>query len=88
VYDQVRVLERRVKDIDRQLARVAKADPIALRLLTILGIGVITATALLGTVGHIHAFSRARYFASWLGLTPSERSRPLINDWPPVRGSP
>jgi transposase len=74
VYDEVLALERRVKDIDRQLARVAKADPVARRLLTIPGIGVITATALLGTVAHIHAFRRARYFASWLGLTPSERS--------------
>src|ERR1051325_8232075 len=41
---------------------------------TIPGIGVITATALLGTVGDIHAFRRGRQFASWLGLTPSEHS--------------
>jgi transposase len=74
VYDEVRALERDIKDIDRQLARVAAADPVAQRLLTIPGIGVITATALLGAVAHIHAFRRARHFASWLGLTPSERS--------------
>lgn len=74
VYDEVRALERRVEAIDRQLARVAKADPVAQRLLTIPGIGVITATALLGAVAHIHAFRRGRHFASWLGLTPSERS--------------
>ncbi len=74
VYEEVRALERRVEDIDRQLVRVAKADPVAQRLLTIQGIGVITATALLGAVAHIRAFRRARYFASWLGLTPSERS--------------
>ena len=29
---------------------------------------------LVGTVGHIHAFRRARQFASWLGLTPREYS--------------
>jgi transposase len=74
VYDEVRILERRIKDIDRQLTRIAAADRVAQRLLTIPGIGVITATALLGTVPHIHAFRRARHFASWLGLTPSERS--------------
>jgi transposase len=74
VYDEVRALERDIKDIDRQLARVSAADPVAQRLLTIPGIGVITATALLGAVAHIHAFRRARHFASWLGLTPSERS--------------
>ncbi len=74
VYDEVRALEQRVKEIDRQLARVAAADLVAQRLLTIPGIGIITATALLGAVAHIHAFRRARHFASWLGLTPSERS--------------
>ncbi len=29
VYDEVRALERRVTDLDRQLAHVAKADPVA-----------------------------------------------------------
>jgi transposase len=77
VCDEVHALERRVKDIDRQLARVAAADPVAQRLRTIPGIGVITATALLGAVAHIHAFRRGRHFASWLGLTPSERSSGL-----------
>jgi len=74
VYEEVHVLEHRVKELDRQLARVAAADPVAQRLLLIPGIGVITVTALLGAVPHIHAFRRARHFASWLGLTPSERS--------------
>ena len=44
------------------------------RLQTIPGIGLLTATALVGSVGHIHAFRRARQFASWLGLTPREHS--------------
>ena len=35
---------------------------------------LLTATALVGTVGHIGAFRRARQFASWLGLTPREHS--------------
>ena len=38
------------------------------------GVGLLTATALVATVGHIHAFRRARRFASWLGLTPREWS--------------
>ncbi len=28
----------------------------------------------MGSVGHIHAFARARQVASWLGLTPREHS--------------
>jgi transposase len=56
------------------LAAFAVADPVVQRLLQIPGIGVITATALVATVGHIHAFRTARRFASWLGLTPKEHS--------------
>ena len=48
--------------------------PVVTRLRTIPGIGLLTATALVGSVGHIHAFRRARQFASWLGLTPREHS--------------
>jgi transposase len=71
---EVRELERRVHTIDRQLAATAAADPVIARLLRIPGIGILTATALMATVGHIHAFRTARRFASWVGLTPSERS--------------
>jgi transposase len=35
-------------------------------------VGIVTATALIGAVSHIHAFRRGRDFASWLGLTPRE----------------
>ena len=61
-------------DLERELRRLADADPVVTRLRTIPGIGLLTATALVGTVGHIHAFRRARQFASWLGLTPREHS--------------
>ena len=41
---------------------------------TVPGVGVLTATALVAAVPHIHAFRRGRAFASWLGLTPREYS--------------
>lgn len=71
--EQVRTLEGRIAQIDAQLARVAREHPAAQRLQQIPGVGVITSTALVGAV-HIHAFRRARQFASWLGLTPRESS--------------
>ena len=70
--DEVRALEARVAALDTQLATVLAQDETGLRLQTIPGVGVITATALLGSVPHIHAFRRGRQFASWLGLTPRE----------------
>ena len=60
--------------IDKQLAGVVREHAVARRLVEIPGVGVITATALIGAVGHIHAFRRGRHFASWLGLTPRESS--------------
>jgi transposase len=72
--EEVTDLERRVGEIDRQLSQLAEEDPIARRLQTVPGVGVIVATGLLGSVPHIHSFRRGRQFASWLGLTPREAS--------------
>src|SRR5204862_7005446 len=74
IYEEVRQLEACIGALERELRAVADADPVATRLREIPGIGLLTATALVGTVGHIHAFHRARQFASWLGLTPREHS--------------
>ena len=74
VLDELRDLEARITVLDEQLAIVADADPVARRLQTVPGVGVMVATSLLGSVPHIHAFRRGRHFASWLGLTPREAS--------------
>jgi transposase len=74
VLQEVHDLEARLATIDRQLAAVVREHPVARRLHQIPGVGVITATAFVGAVGHIHAFRRGRQFASWLGLTPRESS--------------
>ena len=72
--EEIGAVEDRILVIERRLSVVVDTDPVAQRLMTIPGIGLLTATALLGTVGHIHAFRRGRHFASWLGLTPREHS--------------
>ena len=38
------------------------------------GVGVITATALVATVGDARQFRSARQFAAWLGLVPRQQS--------------
>jgi transposase len=74
VIDEIGELDRRIRQMDRELAAVAKRHTAAQRMLTIPGIGVITATALIASVPDIHAFRRARQFSAWLGLTPREYS--------------
>ena len=74
VHEEVRAIEARLRGVEQELQALAAADPVVTRLRTIPGIGMLTATALVGSVGHIHAFRRARQFASWVGLTPREHS--------------
>jgi len=70
--EDIRTLTDRVARLDRRLQVLADSDESTRRLQTIPGIGIVTATALVGSVPHIHAFRRGRDFASWLGLTPRE----------------
>ncbi len=75
------MLEARAESIRRELARLAEHMPDAKHLMTVPGIGVLTATALVAFVGHPARFRSGRRFAASLGLTPREhssgRSRPL-----------
>lgn len=73
--DEIRVLETRIAQLERQLAAVA-SDSIACKLLmSIPGVGLLTATGMAAaTSGSVAHFTDARHFASWFGLTPKEHS--------------
>jgi len=73
----VRMLDRRDTEIsllDAEIARRAKEDPIARRLMTIPGIGPVTAAALVALAPAPEAFQCGRDFSAWVGLTPVQRS--------------
>ena len=67
-------LEEQLTELDGEIARRAKADPVARRLMTIPGIGRIAATAITALVPAPEGFRAGRDFAAWLGLTPLQRS--------------
>ena len=67
-------LESRVKTVEKQLEALASQTPVIDRLRTIPGIGLLTATALVGFVGDVTRFPSGRHFACYLGLTPREHS--------------
>jgi len=71
---EVRDLEYRIALSERQLKGLAKQLPVVQRLMTIPGIGMVTATALVAFIVDIHRFPSGRHFASYLGLTPREWS--------------
>jgi len=60
-----------------QRRSATKQLPVVAQLLTIPGVGLLTATAMLAFIGDIRRFPSARHFASYLGLTPREYSSGL-----------
>jgi transposase len=73
--EEVRMLEARIAQLERQLAQVARLSPACTTLLSIPGVGLLTATAMVAaTSGDVSHFRDARHFASWFGLTPKECS--------------
>lgn len=65
----------RIAQLERQLTEVARQSNACRLLMTVPGIGLITATGLVAaTSGSVARFTRARHFASWFGLTPREHS--------------
>ena len=66
--------ETRVEELDREIEQIARQDPVAVRLQQLRGIGPITATALLATIGDASQFANGRQMAASLGLTPKQNS--------------
>ena len=67
-------VEAEVAYYDEKLQAIAATHPESQRLLTIPGIGPITATALIAAVGDMGGFTNGRQFAAWLGLVPKQHS--------------
>lgn len=66
--------DRRAAMIERQLKDLTKQIPLVGRLMTIPGVGYLTATAIYAFVGDLSRFPSGRHLASYLGLVPSEHS--------------
>jgi transposase len=67
-------IQEQVQLLDTEIARRAKADPVARRLMTIPGVGPIAATAITALVPAPEGFRVGRDFAAWVGLTPLQKS--------------
>ena len=75
---EIREMETRIRLVETQLQALADQTPVVSRLRSIPGVGLITATALVAFVGDVQRFPSGRHFASYLGLTPRERSSGLV----------
>jgi transposase len=73
--DEIRLLESRIAELEKQLAELARESLACQTLLSIPGVGLLTATAMVAaTSGQVTHFKDARHFAAWFGLTPKEHS--------------
>lgn len=72
--DEWRALDERIKACEREMQHTYRTNPACMQIGAVEGIGLITATATVATVGDARQYESGRHFSAWLGLTPKERS--------------
>jgi transposase len=70
----LRELDRHVKEIEAQIQAWHRDDAASQRLQAIPGIGPITASALVASIGNAKSFQSGRQLAAWIGLVPRQHS--------------
>lgn len=72
--DHLKALDGQVEALELQIKQWHKANAASLKLEAIPGIGPITASAIVATVGNATEFKSGRQLAAWLGLVPRQHS--------------
>ncbi len=72
IMGQIDDLQTRVQTIEKAIRVAHRASEVSMRLQTIPGIGVITASAITATIGDIKVFRSGRHLAAWIGLVPRQ----------------
>ena len=72
--EQYRLLQDQILDLDRQVIAWHRSSEVSKRLATIPGIGPLTASALVATVGDASNFKNGRSLAAFIGLVPRQSS--------------
>jgi hypothetical protein len=73
-WEHWQALDGEITRFDAQVAGQVKDDEQAQRVMAIVGIGPLTASALIATVVDARQFRNGRQFAAWLGLVPKQAS--------------
>ena len=71
---ELETLSARVEEIEAAILAWHKGNEASRRLAAVPGIGPITASAIVATVGEVSNFASARHFAAWIGLVPKQNS--------------
>ena len=69
---RIKAMSDDILTIEKRLGLQLKADPNMQRIAQIPGVGLLTATAAIATMGEASAFKSGREFCAWLGLVPKQ----------------
>lgn len=69
---RIKAIMADMQAIERRLAQQLRMDEQMKRIAQIPGVGVLTATAAIATMGQASAFKSGREFCAWLGLVPKQ----------------
>jgi transposase len=72
--EHLKTLDRLVNEMDQQIQQWLGTNEASQRLTQIAGVGPITATAVVASIGDARNFSNGRQLAAWLGLVPRQHS--------------
>ena len=71
---EVTHLDERIKQYDAHIRTMARECTAAQQLMQLMGVGEITASAIVAMVGNAREFDSGRQFAAWIGLVPGQYS--------------
>ena len=72
--DNLKEMDRQVNELEKQINLWHRQNEASRKLADIPGIGPITASAIVATVGKAQEFKNGRQLAAWMGLVPRQKS--------------
>jgi transposase len=72
--DRLKELDHQVSELELQIQRWHRESTTSQKLAQIPGIGAITASAMVASIGDARCFKNGRQLAAWLGLVPRQHS--------------
>jgi len=74
LYEQFKIYDEQVKQYDAEIEIAANQDVRCREIMKIEGVGPLTASATVATLGDASLFKKGREVAAWLGLVPKQHS--------------
>jgi transposase len=74
LYDHFKLIDEQVNQYEKQIIQSVKESPACQQIMEIEGIGPITASAAVASIGDVRVFKKGRELSAWMGLVPRQSS--------------